>query len=124
MSSKLESLIKDLRNALGKFEQVMQKEENEYIRDSAIKRFEFTYELAWKTLRAYLKEKGVRVYTPRDTIREAFQAGLIDNNPNWMRMVDTRNATSHIYNEAMAEEVYKTLPVYLPLIKSLVGKLG
>jgi len=124
MSSKLESLIKDLRNALGKFEQVMQKEENEYIRDSAIKRFEFTYELAWKTLRAYLKEKGVRVYTPRDTIREAFQAGLIDNNPNWMRMVDTRNATSHIYNEAMAEGVYKTLPVYLPLIKSLVGKLG
>src|SRR3989338_11028900 len=124
MSSKLESLIKDLRNALGKFEQVMKKEENEYIRDSAIKRFEFTYELAWKALRAYLKEKGVRVYTPRDTIREAFQAGLIDNNPNWMRMVDTRNATSHIYNEAMAEEVYKTLPVYLPLIKSLVGKLG
>lgn len=53
MSSKLESLIDDLRNALGKFEQVMQKKEDEYMRDSAIKRFEFTYELSWKTLPVY-----------------------------------------------------------------------
>ena len=123
MSSKLESLTSQLKSAVARFTAVMQKEEDEYIRDSAIQRFEFTFELAWKTLRAYLGEKGVRVDTPRDTFKEAFQIGMIDDDPGWLEMIKTRNMTSHIYNEKMAEGVYAVLPAYLPLFKKLVDVL-
>lgn len=124
MSSKRESLLRDFRNAVAQFEDVLQKQKDEYIRDSAIKRFEFTYELMWKTLKAHLEEKGVKVFTPRDVLKSSFQAGLIDDNPLWMVMIDTRNATSHVYNEKMAEGVYADLPRYLPLLKSLSETLS
>jgi len=104
---------------------VMKQEKNEYMRDSAIQRFEFTFELTWKTIKVYLEEKmGAKgPYFPKETFRNAFQAGLIDDDPRWLEMVDTRNKTSHIYNEKMAEEVYSKLSQYVPLIDAVLKKL-
>ena len=120
MKSKLDNLVCQLKDACIKFEDVMQQEKNEYIRDSAIQRFEFTFELTWKNLKAYLEEKGVRVYSPKDAIKGAFQVGLIEEDPKWLEMIETRNLTSHVYKEAMAEKVYSSLAGYIPLIKKLV----
>jgi len=126
MKSKFEVLLAQSKSANKRFEDVMKQPENEFIRDSAIQRFEFTFELAWKTLKVYLEEKkNMReLYSPKDVFRGAFQAGMIDNDPTWLEMADTRNETSHIYNEAMAEKVYKKLPGYLPLFKKLITELG
>lgn len=124
MKNKLDNLKKQLQDALIKFKDVMQKEKDEYIRDSAIQRFEFTFELCWKTLKVYLGEKGVRIYSPKDAIKEAFQADLIDEDLKWLAMIETRNLTSHVYNEAMAEKVYEALADYVPLIDSLVKKIN
>lgn len=126
MKSKFETLYDQLKNASERFEEVMQEKKNAFIRDSAIQRFEFTSELAWKALKAYLEEKkGAKdLHFPKDTIRSAFQAGLIEDDPKWLEMVDTRNMTSHLYKEAMAEKVYKLLPAYVPLIKKLVDNLA
>lgn len=125
MKSKAENLISQLKKAFERFKEIMKEKENDIVRDSAIQRFEFTFELAWKSLKAYLEEKkGARdLYFPKDTFRSAFQAGIIDNDPLWLEMVDTRNQTSHIYNEAMAEKVYKKLPAYLPLFEKLIKEL-
>ena len=46
--------------------------------EGLIQRFEYTFELSWKTLKHYLESKGVTVQFPRDVIKEAFRAGLID----------------------------------------------
>ena len=126
MKSKAENLIDQLKKAFERLQEIMKEKENDIIRDSAIHRFEFTFELAWKSLKAYLEEKkGAReLYFPKDTFRSAFQAGIIDNDPLWLEMVDTRNETSHIYNEAMAEKVYKKLPAYLPLLRKLIKGIG
>ena len=126
MSSKFESLYSLLGKAVKKFEEIMLEKETEIIRESAIQRFEFTFELAWKTMKAYLEEnKGAKdLYFPKDTIRSAFQAKLLDNDPIWLEMVDTRNLTSHLYKESMALKVYRALPRYVPLIKKLVENLG
>lgn len=125
MKSKLENLIKQLREAFKRFEDVMQKEKDEYIRDSAIQRFEFTFELVWKTLKVYLEsEKGLRVYSPRDAVKSAFQVGLIGDDIKWIEMIETRNLTSHVYNEEIAEKVYKSISSYLPLIRKLVDDLS
>lgn len=127
MKSKFVELAVQLSSAQKRLEEVMLKPKDEFIRDSAIQRFEFTFELAWKTLKSYLEEKrggSQNLYFPKDVFRSAFQAGMIEDNPEWLYMVDTRNATSHIYNEAMAENVYEKIPIYLPLLRKLVDNLG
>lgn len=123
MRSKLDNLISSLGDAFAKLQKALEKEKDEYIRDSAIQRFEFTFELTWKTLKACLEEKGIRVYSPRDAMKGAVQVGLIADDPRWLGMIRTRNLTSHVYNEAMAEGIYAALFDYVPLIRKLLEDL-
>lgn len=65
-------------------------------RQGLIKAFEFTYELAWNTLRDYLLYQGITdIVGSRDTIRTAFRENLIENGEEWMNMLQSRNRTSH-----------------------------
>lgn len=71
-----------------------------------IQGFEYTHELAWKTLKNFLEAQGIlNLYGSRDTTREAFRNGLIENGEAWMDMVDKRNLTSHTYDEETAAQV-------------------
>ena len=71
-----------------------------------IQGFEYTHELAWKTLKNFLEAQGVlNLYGSRDTTREAFRNNLIENGEVWMDMVDKRNLTSHTYDEETAAQV-------------------
>ena len=66
-----------------------------------IRAFEFTHELAWKTLKDFLESRGVQgLYGSKDVIRRAFKAGLINNGEIWMDMIQSRNFTSHTYDKA------------------------
>lgn len=85
-----------------------------------VQTYEFTLELAWKTLKDYLSAEKVNAPTPRETIRQAFQAGFIIDAQSWLEALDDRNRTSHIYNETMCKEVIELICTkYLPLIKDL-----
>ena len=75
--TKYQSLLKQFESALKRLEEVLNQEKSTLIRDAAIKRFEFTFELLWKTLRIFLREKGVEVKTPKDCFKEAFRIGWI-----------------------------------------------
>ena len=46
--------------------------------------FEMTFELAWKVLKDYLESEGYIVKSPRETVKQAFQIGLIDNGHVWI----------------------------------------
>ena len=71
-----------------------------------IQAFEFTYELAWNTLKDYLTFQGIPdLIGSRDTTREAFARNLIVDGDGWMMMLADRNRTSHTYNEATAEDI-------------------
>lgn len=115
--------------ALGRLSEVIelsrQKPLNEFERDSLIKRFEFSYEMAWKLMMSFEKATGVsQVLGSRDVIRHAVSIGLIDNGEAWMEMVDTRNQTSHLYDEEMAANVTDTIVYnYHPLFMELQEKL-
>lgn len=75
-----------------------------------IQGFEYTHELAWKTLKNFLEAQGiVNLYGSRDTTRTAFRNGLIENGEVWMDMVDKRNLTSHTYDEEVAAQVVMTI---------------
>lgn len=71
-----------------------------------IKAFEFTHELAWNTLKDFLESRGtVNLYGSRDATREGFATGLIEQGETWMDMIQSRNRTSHTYNEDTANEI-------------------
>jgi nucleotidyltransferase substrate binding protein (TIGR01987 family) len=68
--------------------------------EGLIQRFEYTYELAWKTLKDYLEHNGFSVLrTPAEVQQKAFEAGLISNGISWRKMAEGRNMASHEYNE-------------------------
>lgn len=68
-------------------------------KEGLIQRFEYTFELAWKTLKDYLEYKGEIAKFPRDVLKKAFQTELIDNGEIWFEMLDKRNLIAHIYDE-------------------------
>ena len=74
-----------------------------------IKVFEYTYELAWNTMKDYLEYQGSanNITGSRDSFREAFKAGLITEGELWMDMLESRNKTSHSYNAETADEIVK-----------------
>jgi len=76
------------------------------VRDSVIQRFEFCWELAWKTVSLWLNYQGINVQSPRETFREAHAVGLIEDGNLWSDMQKMRNLTVHTYNEELADEVY------------------
>lgn len=75
-----------------------------------IQAFEYTHELAWNVMKDFLEYQGNQnVKGSRDAIREAFKVALIEDGETWMETIQTRNATSHGYDKAMAEEVVNTI---------------
>jgi len=71
-----------------------------------IQAFEYTHELAWNTLKDFLESKGVaNLYGSRDTTRRAFAAGLLAEGEAWMQMIQSRNLTTHTYNEETVEQI-------------------
>lgn len=71
-----------------------------------IQAFEYTHELAWNTLKDFLEYRGTGgLYGSRDVTREAFRLGLIPAGAIWMDMIQSRNQTSHTYNEETAKEI-------------------
>ena len=75
-----------------------------------IQAFEFTHELAWKTIKDFLDHKGNKeIYGSKDAVKEAFKYGLILEGEIWMDMIKNRNRTSHTYNEETAKEIVKAI---------------
>ena len=122
--TKFESLVEDFHRALTRFEKILQEEKTDIVRDSAIKRFEIVFDLAWKTLKAFLEEEhNIACVSPRACFREAFRAGLLEYDKYWIDMTSARNYTAHTYKEALAEKIYAQLPQTLAAFKTLAEAL-
>jgi nucleotidyltransferase substrate binding protein (TIGR01987 family) len=95
-------------------------------RQGLIKTFEFTHELSWKTLKDFLVSRGVSdLFGSRDTTREAFAQGLINDGETWMEMIRHRNLSSHTYDEAMVLEIVAAVvTTYLAAFEELQVRLS
>ncbi|MBU4327357.1 MAG: nucleotidyltransferase substrate binding protein [Proteobacteria bacterium] len=92
-------------------------------RAGLIQFFEMSFELAWKVLKDYLEEEGFTVASPRDTIKQAFQAGLLENGHVWIEALKDRNLTVHTYEEKIALAVeQKIRDAYFPALLTLFRK--
>ena len=95
-------------------------------RDGVIQRFEFCAELAWKAARDYMLAEGyTEINSPKAVMRTAFADGLIDDEAGWLALLNARNLTSHLYDEAAAEELFSAIQTkYLRLLRELTDKLS
>jgi len=87
--------------------------------------FEFTYELAWKTLQDYFRSQGVLEGAgPRVAFETAIQNGLIENRESWRELKESRELASHTYSNEQADEIAKNIiQLYFPLLETLYLKL-
>jgi len=95
-------------------------------RDGAIQRFEYSFDLSWKALKTVLQHLGVE--DCKSPIK-AFQAGLIhdlieaEDQELWLRMLDDRNRSTHVYLEEVAISIYESLTNYFSLMLKLKNRL-
>ncbi|GAA0345281.1 nucleotidyltransferase substrate binding protein [Oceanobacillus sp. FSL W7-1293] len=113
----LQSLA-NLEKAIGRLEEALNEgAKNSLYIDGTIQRFEFTFELYWKTLKRMLEEEGIEAKSPRETLKQAYAVDWIQNEQSWLQMLRDRNETSHVYDEKKARDIYENIAGYFPEMK-------
>lgn len=123
---RFEERKEDLKKATNKLNEALRGDASDLEIDGILHRFEFTFELAWKTMKDCLEEQGIvgKIGSPREIIKEAFSASLIDNGEVWMDMMLSRNELSHLYDEETSREIYDNIKeIYILEINKLIQKL-
>ncbi len=95
--------LTQLKNAV---ELAQERELSELEQQGLVQAFEFTHELAWKTLKDFLEYHGNSdIYGSKAATRKSFKLGLLENGEIWMAMIQSRNQTSHTYNEEIVKKI-------------------
>ena len=117
----------ELQNAIKRLREAVAQPEGDLVRDAVIQRFEFTFELVWKSLKLYLERQGLDCGGPRSTLKKAFTEGLInspDEADGWLRVLEDRNLASHAYDEALAIRIYQhVVQEYVALLGQMADKI-
>lgn len=124
-----EQRFSNYRKAFAKIEEVISHKNlddlSELEKEGLIQRFEYTYELAWKTLQDLLKYKGYQdIFGPTPVLEQALRDGYISDATNWKKLKKSRELTSHTYDSNTAEEIVDDIyECYYELFKLLENKL-
>lgn len=98
------------------------------IRDSVIKRFEYTVDTFWKFLKEFLQKKqGIEpAASPSKVFRQCLDAGILTNQEyaQALKIIEDRNMTSHTYNEILADEISGDIPEHYLVINSVICRIG
>lgn len=98
---------------------------DEVYRVGILHMFQMSFELCWKTLKDRLAFEGIDAASPRDSIKKAFAAGLIEQPESWLKALETRNTFTHAYDEEMSIQSLKIITSdYLPMLGACVRKLN
>jgi len=96
------------------------------LRDAAIQRFEYTFELARKFLKRYLEVYGLEQadgFSHKDLFRVGFEQGMVRDSAPWIEYLKKRNLTSHVYDDEVAGEVFRVIPGFLDDARFLLGRI-
>ncbi|MCH8494433.1 MAG: nucleotidyltransferase substrate binding protein [Balneolales bacterium] len=122
---RLANLDKALKQLADDVQTASERELSRLERQGIIQSFEYTHELAWNVMKDYFQYQGnSEIRGSRDATREAFRYELIEDGKSWMDMIQSRNLTSHTYNEDVATEIAeKTVDVYFNLFQKFYDKM-
>lgn len=119
--------LDDYTKALKRLEESLQEEKTDLVIDGVLHRFEFTFELAWKTMKDCLEYLGLveKTGSPRENIQAAFKQGIIDDGEIWIEIMLARNSLAHLYDENTSREIYNNIKDrYIVEFKKLEEKLS
>lgn len=115
--------VSKLKDAVSRLRQGILQASSELEKDGVIQRFEFTFELLWKTLKIFLAKEGLEVKSPRDALQTAFKLGWISEEEIFLNMLLDRNKMAHIYNKQEVETIFLSIKTKYALgIEQLVRK--
>jgi len=99
------------KKAFSQLEEFIRQDQlNKLEEQGLIKAFEYTYELAWNTMKDFLEYQGeTDIPGSRDAIRKSFARGIIKDGDVWLDMLQARNRTSHTYNEDTARDIVDSI---------------
>ncbi len=121
MKNELKYSFDKLNEAVKRLDEGIKKVKDQLDRDGVIQRFEFTFELLWKTLRLFLLDEGINTNSPKEVLKETFRFGLIKDEKLFLDMLDDRNQTSHIYSEDVSKKIFERIrKKYYTALKKLV----
>ena len=124
MDSTLDLKLKDFKKAFESLNNIVKTgfETDDILRDAAIQRFEYTYELFWKTYKLYLEETfGTLANSPKEVFRALLKHNILtaDETHLALNMVSDRNSSTHAYNETFAVTLALKIPDYIKLFEHL-----
>ena len=117
------------QKALAKLEEVAAARDidslSELEKEGLIQRFEYTFELAWKTIQDLLEYKGYEdIKGPNPVLEQALKDGYIQDEKGWRKMKKSRELTSHTYNSDTAADIAEDIKAhYYALLKELETRL-
>ena len=89
-------------------------------KEGLVQRFEYTFKLAWKTIKNFLESQNVEAKFPREAIKKGFQYEIIEDGEIWMDMLEKRNLMAHTYDEEIFNEaIHHISTLYFPEIKKV-----
>ncbi len=109
--SRFQERLSDYSKAVDRLEDALKEEKSEIVIDGVLHRFEFTFELAWKSIKDCLEYLGItdKTGSPRENIKLGFQHGIIQDGEKWIEIMLARNALSHLYDEKTSREIYQKI---------------
>jgi nucleotidyltransferase substrate binding protein (TIGR01987 family) len=115
--------VSNLLKASKKFHEFSSHLENEQYKAGAVQAFEYTYEVAWKTMKRLLETQGKNPYTPREIFREAAASGLISDPKIWFEFIKMRNLTVHTYDEKNIERIILAFDAFSASLHDLLKNI-
>jgi nucleotidyltransferase substrate binding protein (TIGR01987 family) len=121
-----QKLLLDFGKALQQLEAALNRQEtDDLLRAGCIQYFEFTFELAWKTVKLVAEDAGLNdIASPRAALKQAFKQGWIGEETIWLSMLDARNRMAHTYEAAQALDIYGSLGNFAKSLRVLHSTLS
>jgi nucleotidyltransferase substrate binding protein (TIGR01987 family) len=116
--------ITPLLKAFKTFERFRLHDKTEQERAGIIQAFEYCFELAWKTMKRLLEDRGLQANSPRETFRMAALEGWIEDPELWFDFIKKRNMTTHTYNLDQADAVIAICPAFSRALQSFLRHIG
>lgn len=117
--------LEELKTAFARLKEAKTSTNNQLEKDGVIQRFEFVFELVWKTIKDYAEDRGrMDAVSPKDAFRVAADLSLIEDPLPWFEFLKSRNEATHLYDEQKAEEVYDHIPEFIHAFEILIAKIS
>lgn len=108
---------------LNRFGEALALPASDIVRDSAILRFELTFEVAWKLCQRLVAEEGLEANSPRQAFQQAFGLGWMSDEEVWVDIIRARNLAVHVYRQEYAEALYRELPRFYAAFRELLASV-